>query len=85
MFSANNSTDPAMLLMDKLLDSGLLLKDMILLGLFREGARGAGWSSGMEMADHGRSRAGRAKQINSKWSDFLKMQIKKQYIKQRNT
>lgn len=61
MFSASNSTDPAMLLMDMLLDSGLLLKDMILLGLFREGARGAGWSSGMEMADHGRSRAGRAK------------------------
>lgn len=70
MFSVSNGTDPAMLLMDMLLDSGLLLKDMILPGLFRGGARGAGWSSGTEMADHGRSRAGRAKQINNKWSYF---------------
>ncbi len=69
MLSASISTDPAMLLMDMLLDSGMLLKDMILLGLFRGGARGAGWSSGTEMADHGRSRAGKAKHINKiTWS-----------------
>lgn len=42
MLSASICTDPAMLLMDMLLDSGLLLKDIILLGIFRGGARGAG-------------------------------------------
>lgn len=55
-----------MLFMDMLFDSGMLLKDIILLGLFRGGASGAGWSSGNDMVDHGRSRAGMAAKIKIK-------------------
>lgn len=55
-----------MLFMDMLFERGMLLKDIILLGIFRGGASGAGWSSGKDMVDHGRSRAGMAAKMNLK-------------------
>lgn len=53
-----------MLFMDMLFESGMLLKDII--GPFRGGASGAGWSSRNDMVDHGRSRAGMAAKTNVK-------------------